>query len=83
MGALLFFVILIFVMPMIASVVDKILAPKKQPGAAPHDAAVAIENRKEKRCPPHAWFSQEVRDSAGNKLFDRTVCKWCGPLRDD
>lgn len=74
MGILIFLVIL-FITPKIVA----LLAPKRS--ATDNNKIYATVNRPEKRCPPHSWFSQEVRDTLGNKLSDRTVCKHCGPLR--
>ncbi len=34
-----------------------------------------------KKCPPHQWFWQEIKDQDGNKQGERIVCKVCGPLR--
>lgn len=35
---------------------------------------------KEKHCPPHQWFWQEMVDKDGNKVGERMMCKLCGPL---
>jgi hypothetical protein len=72
---LLIFLFILFAAPRIVA----FLAPKKS--ASDNSQIYATVNRPEKRCPPHSWFSQEVRDTLGNKLGDRTVCKYCGPLR--
>ena len=74
MGILIFFLIIFF-----APIIVPLIAPKKS--ASDKNQIYATVNRPEKRCPPHSWFSQEVRDTLGNKLGDRTVCKYCGPLR--
>lgn len=35
---------------------------------------------KEKNCPPHQWFWQDMVDKDGNKVGERMMCKLCGPL---
>lgn len=83
MNLLLFILLMFFVVPMMVSLINKLFPPKSaKPGEGHHvDAGFATVVRKVKVCPPHQWFSQEIRDTAGNKLGDRLVCKLCGPLK--
>ena len=34
----------------------------------------------EKKCPPHAWRHDEIKDAAGNVIGWKLVCGHCGPL---
>jgi hypothetical protein len=41
-----------------------------------------IIKRKEKKCPPHAWFTEEIRDEAGELVDTRLSCRHCGPYSE-
>jgi hypothetical protein len=34
-----------------------------------------------KQCPPHKWYYHEIKDTEGNTLTWKLVCKVCGPLK--
>lgn len=36
-----------------------------------------------KKCPPHKWFYQEIKDSEGVTHAWKIVCEHCGPYRSD
>jgi hypothetical protein len=48
--------------------------PRKQP------AATVIPDWS-KRCPPHKWRHQEIKDFEGNTVKWKMVCDVCGPLK--
>jgi hypothetical protein len=78
-GFLIFLFLVFIAAPMMASLVSNL--KKKPPTPGQINSTFATVVRKEKICPPHKWFSQEIRDAAGNKLYDRLVCEHCGPLK--
>lgn len=34
-----------------------------------------------KKCPPHKWYHHEIKDTSGETVGWRMVCKDCGPMQ--
>lgn len=34
-----------------------------------------------KTCPPHQWYYHDIKDTEGNVVKWKMVCKVCGPLK--